>query len=397
MADSSTNLTQLTSGQANKETTVNELVDSGSPATLFGRNAVTTTGLTWGYFGGRIYIDGTATSISNGTVALTASSTNYVEVDITGAVSKNTTAFSADKCPLYKVVTGGSTITSYEDHRNPMTLLRLFYGRVTIAMGDANKTLTHAQATCESIECTGALTALRDVIVPTVKRIYTVYANTSGGFGVRFKTSAGTGITVADGTRRILECDGTNVVALSAGGDALTSSPLSQFAATTSAQLAGVISNETGSGSLVFGTSPTITTPDIVGTTTNDNASGGSVGEYVSNSATGASLTSTVSANVTSISLTAGDWDVWGSVTYVPSSTMSSITTSISTTSATLNPNTGDSPTMAVAFSSGAAQSYQPTPIRVSISSTTTVYLVANATFASTATANGVIKARRRR
>lgn len=40
---------------------------------------------------------------------------------------------------------------------------------------------------------------------------------------------------------------------------AATSGTLAQFAATTSAQLAGVISDETGSGSLVFGTSPTIT------------------------------------------------------------------------------------------------------------------------------------------
>ena len=37
--------------------------------------------------------------------------------------------------------------------------------------------------------------------------------------------------------------------------------PLSQFAATTSAQLLATISDETGSGSLVFGTSPTLTTP----------------------------------------------------------------------------------------------------------------------------------------
>lgn len=47
------------------------------------------------------------------------------------------------------------------------------------------------------------------------------------------------------------------------GGDALTSSPLSQFAATTSAQLAGVISDETGSGALVFATSPTLVTPTL--------------------------------------------------------------------------------------------------------------------------------------
>lgn len=42
------------------------------------------------------------------------------------------------------------------------------------------------------------------------------------------------------------------------GGDAQTANPLSQFAATTSAQLAGVISDETGSGPLVFGNAPTI-------------------------------------------------------------------------------------------------------------------------------------------
>lgn len=46
-------------------------------------------------------------------------------------------------------------------------------------------------------------------------------------------------------------------------GDALVANPLSQFAATTSTQLAGVISNETGSGAAVFGTSPTLVTPAL--------------------------------------------------------------------------------------------------------------------------------------
>jgi hypothetical protein len=39
---------------------------------------------------------------------------------------------------------------------------------------------------------------------------------------------------------------------------ALTTNPLSQFAATTSSQLLGVISDETGTGSLVFATNPTL-------------------------------------------------------------------------------------------------------------------------------------------
>jgi hypothetical protein len=48
---------------------------------------------------------------------------------------------------------------------------------------------------------------------------------------------------------------------VSGGGDALTSAPLSQFAATTSLQLKGVISDETGSGALVFADTPTLVTP----------------------------------------------------------------------------------------------------------------------------------------
>lgn len=53
-------------------------------------------------------------------------------------------------------------------------------------------------------------------------------------------------------------------VAFGAGGTvAYTGATLAQFAATTSAQLAGVVSDETGSGALVFGTSPTLTTPNL--------------------------------------------------------------------------------------------------------------------------------------
>jgi hypothetical protein len=59
--------------------------------------------------------------------------------------------------------------------------------------------------------------------------------------------------------------DGTGLVG--GGGNALTSQPLSQFAATTSAQLAGVLSDETGTGSVVFSTSPTLVTP-VLGTPT---------------------------------------------------------------------------------------------------------------------------------
>ena len=54
-------------------------------------------------------------------------------------------------------------------------------------------------------------------------------------------------------------------VTLAGGGDALVANPLSQFAATTSAQLAGVLTDETGSGAAVFGTSPTLTGATMAG------------------------------------------------------------------------------------------------------------------------------------
>lgn len=57
-------------------------------------------------------------------------------------------------------------------------------------------------------------------------------------------------------------------------GLGLTSGTLAQFAATTSAQLAGVISDETGSGSLVFGTSPTVATPTLTLSTTTSTTAG---------------------------------------------------------------------------------------------------------------------------
>lgn len=66
-----------------------------------------------------------------------------------------------------------------------------------------------------------------------------------------------------DGTKFVRD-DGT-FQAIPGGGDALVANPLSQFAATTSLQLKNTISDETGSGALVFGTSPTLVTP-VLGT-----------------------------------------------------------------------------------------------------------------------------------
>lgn len=117
MADSTNNLPQVVAGSGAAQR-VNDLFAAASPATLYAQNPTTTTGLTWGYLGGRYK----STLIANATLTLTASATNYiVAAKATGAVSVSTTNTnwnnSTDFERLYLVVTGASAITSYEDHR----------------------------------------------------------------------------------------------------------------------------------------------------------------------------------------------------------------------------------------------------------------------------------------
>lgn len=145
----------------------------------------------------------------------------------------------------------------------------------------------------------------------------------------------------------------------------------------------------------------------VIGTTTNDNAATGYVGEYLESEVLQASAVSLSSGdppiNITSISLTAGDWDVSGTVSFVPaaSTSVTQYVATVNSTSATLPTASGKG---AYSIRSMAAQvpnaaDYVPTGNRrVSIASTTTFYLIARSTFTvSTMQAFGIITARRAR
>jgi hypothetical protein len=85
----------------------------------------------------------------------------------------------------------------------------------------------------------------------------------------------------------------------------VTTDKLSALAATTSAELAGVISDETGSGALVFATSPTLVTPALgtpsalVGTNITGTASGLTAGNVTTNANLTGAITSV--GNATSL------------------------------------------------------------------------------------------------
>lgn len=207
-------LQQISSAQASPEVPINENANALAPAAAFGRKATTTTGLTWGYYGGQILVNGVSTAVADGTLALTASTTNYVSISQAGVVSVATSR-TAGNAPLYAIVTGTSSVTSYTDERNPSEIARLTHGQATQAMADANQTLTQAQALCNTITTTGALTAQRNLVVPLVRRAWTI-RNSCTGFGVQAIGASGTGIVVGAGKTAIVECDGTNVLRVTA-------------------------------------------------------------------------------------------------------------------------------------------------------------------------------------
>lgn len=141
----------------------------------------------------------------------------------------------------------------------------------------------------------------------------------------------------------------------------------------------------------------------LIGTTTNDSAGTGLVGEYQSPAvvpATTVSLSTGTPVTVTSISLTAGDWDVQGGAIFATaaSTSVTQVLAGISTTNNTLGADgTYARATFAAVVPGAVEWQDQVTPIvRISIAATTTVYVVAQSTFTvSTQTAGGYIRARR--
>tara|TARA_R110000868_G_scaffold112176_5_gene302318 strand:+ start:7741 stop:10587 length:2847 start_codon:yes stop_codon:yes gene_type:complete len=90
-------------------------------------------------------------------------------------------------------------------------------GYVSIAMTDADYTLTVANGSADQarrmmLNMTGTLTAARNVICPTASKLYIIKNATTGGFAITLKTSAGTGISIPNGSSMLLMCNGTDVV-----------------------------------------------------------------------------------------------------------------------------------------------------------------------------------------
>jgi hypothetical protein len=152
-----------------------------------------------------------------------------------------------------------------------------------------------------------------------------------------------------------------------------------------------------GNGAIVLSNSPQINQPNIQGVTNGSAAAAGQVGQLLTATGSSVSITNSTSTNCASVNLTAGDWNVWGNIDYVPAggAQFSNVQSGIGTTSATLPSAPNYSQAVYPATSTFGQSSMPPMQVQ-NVSGTTTVYLVGNVGFSSgTATMTCFISARR--
>ena len=311
-------------------------------------------------------------------------------------------------------ITWGSTVLAFGFANDAFTgftnALAITGGQAAGISGITSTSGSGAWAHTGGFSATGGINSTNVGATTPGTGAFTTLTSTGGAFnGTVGATTPSTGAftTLTASTAIGVASGGTGAATLTAHGVLLgegTSPVVATAVGTTGQMLIGVTGADPAFGNTIStltatGTITPSSTNGIVGTTTNDNANAGSIGEFVTAQASGVSLvTSNTPVNVTSISLTAGDWDVQGNIAFtVTAGTLTNLFSAVSTTSATLPTFlSGDLAQVGYTQPSLAADTLAAPVQRISIASTTTVYLVASAIWSSaTATVAGRIRARR--
>lgn len=222
----------------------------------------------WTYaidFAGKFRVDGSGNIVlSNGVAFRSTTTTGQTALlqayDVDDATYRTFGTLTNGNTPSFALAapSGGSLTGNF----STLQISSVDVVTLTGAQALSNKTGNISQWTNDS----GYLTS-----VTAHNLLSATHGDTTAGSVARGDLITGQGaspkwVRLAKGTaNQVLAMDGTATdiawTTLAGGGDALTTNPLSQFAATTSLQLLGVISDETGSGALVFAETPTLVTP----------------------------------------------------------------------------------------------------------------------------------------
>ncbi|MFA7308897.1 MAG: tail fiber domain-containing protein [Patescibacteria group bacterium] len=185
------------------------------------------------------------TFLGTGTFNISSLSTGVVHADGSGNLSSSAVDLSTETTGSLAAANGGTGINS-----SALT------GIATITSGTWSATAT--TGTGNIVLATSPTLTTPNIGVATATTVNKLTITTP---------ATGSTLTIADGktltasnTLTLTGTDSSSVAFGTGGTVAYTSSNLGAFAATTSAQLAGVISDETGTGALVFGTAPAFTT-----------------------------------------------------------------------------------------------------------------------------------------
>jgi hypothetical protein len=102
-------------------------------------------------------------------------------------------------------------------------------GVANITMSGASTTLVSGNGISDEarnavLVLGGTIASAANLVVPTSNKFYAVRNATTGGYTVTVKTSAGTGVALANGFTQLMYCDGTNVVAATVAYNTTTGS-----------------------------------------------------------------------------------------------------------------------------------------------------------------------------
>jgi hypothetical protein len=197
-------------------------------------------------------------------------------------------------------------------------------GYVSVSVTSANQAFTALDGAADQarnavIALTTTTTAAFAVYAPPQEKTYIIYNTTAytatiyNSTTIGNTTAAGAGIAVPAFKKVLVFSDGTNfysVDVFNLTGAVTSVGNVTSLGSFTSAQLLGALTDETGTGSAVFATSPTLVTPALgtptalVGTNITGTAAGLSIG---GNAAT--ATLATTATNAVKIT-NAGGWNV---------------------------------------------------------------------------------------